>query len=489
MLSITRRMREAEDRSHGSSPNRCLGILLAPLLAGALSAAENWPVLIDLKQGQPQEVRVAGPAGEIQRSVRLVRLEEHYWPDWFIPEATDHRTLSSAEVQIEVSGTRATLWARPFEPPQLVNGLRLYVETTRNWATTPQLDPLPGIDGEVRLSCVAEGATWGSSALRFPIRQYRWQANTYRNTWSALVPYNKLYYHRGEDFGAIPDELEVLTSLGGSLVRSPLPHGDGDSNCLKVDCGSGLEVAYYHMDLETILPGLVAGAKVAAGQTLGRTGMTWDGRRAQGNDPHLHWGIARDGRSLGSYPFLLEAYLRDYPDPVLAMAGGYHYSMPGGAVELDGSRSVARPGRRVVRYQWRLHDGREVEGPRTSVRADKPGLYSEELRVWADDGSEDRDYAQLRVWDAQRGPRIGAGWFYHSPIRDAHAGSPVRFWNRLWNTTGPVSIDFGDGSPATAINRELEHVYAAPGLFTARLQSRGPGDEPVEVRMRVVIER
>jgi len=101
----------------------------------------------------------------------------------------------------------------------------------------------------------------------------------------------------------------------------------------------------------------------------------------------------------------------------------------------------------------------------------RPGLHSEELRVWTDDGHEDRDYAQLRVWAPERGPRIGAGWFYHSPVRGARAGQPVRFWNRLWNTTAAVTLDFGDGSPAARIDRELIHVYAAAGLFTATLIS------------------
>jgi hypothetical protein len=467
---------------------RLWSILPLLVVAGVLNAVESEPVVVDLRLGQPQEICVAGPTGEIRRSVRLLAVQDHYWPNWHLPDAPNHQVYQSAEVEVEVDGTRATLWARPFEAPRLVNGLRLYVETTRDWACTPQLDPLAPVEGDVRLACVAEGMPWGPSALRFPLRQYRWQANTYRNTWRALVPYNKLYYHHGEDFGAIPDELEVLASLDGTIVVSPLPDGDGDSNGLHVRHASGLEFAYYHMDLETIPPGLTNGAVVMGGDILGRTGMTWAGRRSQDNDPHLHWGVSTRGRTLGSFPYLLEAYLRDYPDSILAMAGGYQYAMPGDLVVLDASRTVARPGRRVARYRWLLHDGREIEGAHATVRAEKPGLYSEELRVWADDGSEDRDYVQLRVWDAERGGRVGAGWFYHSPARGARAGSPVRFWNRLGGTTAPVSIDFGDGSPVTIIHRELSHVYATPGLFTTKLLSRGPGDEPVEVRMRVVIE-
>ncbi len=457
-------------------------------LAFAVHGDDGWPVVLDLNLGQSREVRVPGPAGEVRRQIRLLKVEESYWPNWDLPTAPDHRVLRSAEVQIEVAGTPATLWARPFESPRVVNGLRLYVETTRAWATTPQLDPMDDVNHDVRVSCVAEGMSWGPSQLRFPIRNYRWRANTYYNTWGALVPYNQLYYHRGEDFGAIPDELEVLASLDGRVVASPLPAGDGDSNQLTIRHLSGMEFGYFHMNVETILSGLTNGAVVVAGQTLGRTGMTWDGRRSQSRDPHLHWGLAHGREDLASFPFILDAYLRDYADPVIAIAGGYHYSMPGESVELDASRSVARPGRRIVRYRWLLHDGRESNEARVIVQAPQPGLYSEELRVWADDGSEDRDYVQLRVWDAGRGGRIGAGWFYHAPVRGARAGNPVRFWNRLWSTTAPVRIDFGDGSPVDTIGGETSHVYTAPGLYTAKLRSLGPEDEPLEVRMRVVVE-
>ncbi|MHC1769275.1 MAG: ADP-ribosylglycohydrolase family protein [Verrucomicrobiia bacterium] len=448
----------------------------------------NLPVVFELDLGQTQQIQVRGPAGPVERRIRLLDVRAFYWPNYHIPDLPQRRVFRSAEVDVEVSGTRATLHARPFEMPQMVNGLRLYIETTRGWATEPQLDPMPEVRRAVRFSCVAAGTSWGPSELRFPIGQYRWRANTYGNTWLALVPYNKHYYHRGEDFGAIPDQLEVLASLGGVITRSPLPTGDQESNGLQIRCPFGLELGYFHMNLETVLPYHTNGAAVRTGDLLGRTGMTWAGRKSQHNDPHLHWGVSVRGAPVASYPFVAEAYLRDYADPLLAVAGGYHYAIPGETVELDASRSLARPGRRIVRYQWRLHDGRDVEGPRASVKADHPGLFSEELRLLADDGSEDRDYAQLRVWNTNPGAAFAAGWFYHWPVRGARPGTPVLFWNRLFGTTGPVEIDFGDDSNSVRIGQEITHAYAKAGIYTAALRSRGPADEPVEVRMRVVID-
>jgi hypothetical protein len=467
-----------------------LTLLLGCFFGGRLSAANQaaLPVVFELDINQTREVQVNGGAGPVVRTVQLLGVRQSYWPNYHLPNLPQRRVFRSAEVEVMVSGARATLHAGPFELPQTVNGLRLYVETTRDWATEPQLDPLPKVRGAVRLSCVAEGAPWGSPEIRFPIRSYRWRGSTYANTWLALVPYNTHYYHHGEDFGAIPDRLEVISSVAGLVTRSPLPQGDGESNGLEIRSPWGLEVAYFHMNIESMATNLTPGSRVAAGARLGRTGMTWSGRKSQHNDPHLHWGLSVEGEPVASYPFMVEAYLRDYPDSILAVAGGYHYATPGETVDLDASRSVARSGRQIVRYLWRLHDDRVVEGPRAAVKAERPGLFSEELRMVADDGSEDRDFAQVRVWNANVGARFATGWFYHWPMRGARPGTPVLFWNRLSGNTTPVEIDFGDASPPASIGQEVSHAYQKAGLYTAALRGRGPGDEPVEVRMRVVIE-
>jgi hypothetical protein len=200
---------------------RLRSILPLLVLAGALNAVENEPIVMDLRLGHPQEICVAGPAGEVRRNIRLLAVRHHHWPNRHLADAPNHQVYQSAEVEVEVDGTRATLWARPFEAPQRVNGLRLYVETTRDWACTPQLDPLPPVEGDVRLACVAEGMPWGPSALRFPLRQYRWQANTYRNTWRALVPYRQRSAPALGGVDSRPNAGVVPLPAGGLSSRLP----------------------------------------------------------------------------------------------------------------------------------------------------------------------------------------------------------------------------------------------------------------------------
>src|SRR5690606_18831856 len=161
---------------------------------------------------------------------------------------------------------------------------------------------------------------------------------------------------------------------------------------------------------------------------------------------------------------------------------------PGQTVALDGSRSVARPGRRIVSMVWRLHDGRTVEGATAEIACDRPGLYSEELTIRTDDGWEDRGFAQVRVYDPARGRDMVTGWIYHTPVRGIRPGDAVLLWNRLAGTVGPATIDFGDGAPAAIIDGETVHRYESPGLYTGTVSARGPEDEPATVRMRVVVE-
>lgn len=455
--------------------------------AGIVMAIAGWPTVVELNVGESRTIRRHVKESLVEREVKLLGVQEHWEPDFFTG-AGDSRTLRLAEVTIDVDGVRATLKCRPYQMPINVNGLRIYVETTRRWAHEAEIERMTEVDADVRLSAVAEGEGWGPSDLVFPVRNYRWRSSSYFNTWSSLVPYNKLYYHRGEDFGAIPDCLPVVCALPGLVMRSPLPNGDGDSNGLIIETEAGIRVQYYHMNTESITTSAVVGARMTAGAILGKTGMTWDGRRSQTNDPHLHFGLSCHDTAISAYPTIVEAYFRMYPDSLIAIAGGYHFAEPAQTVLLDASRSQAGPGETIASYEWRLHDGRRVHEATAQMVYSAPGLYSEELIVRTANGAEARDYAQVRVYDRKRGPNMVTGWVYHDPTRSIKPGHPVTFWNRLSNTRSEVRVDFGDGSPVEVIHENTIHAFPSPGLFTVSFVTSGPEDEPAMARMCVVVE-
>lgn len=448
-----------------------------------------WPAYLDLKRGVERTVARPTPQGLLTRTLVLRAVEERYEPDYWIADNAAHQTLAEARVTLEVSGEPVVLLARPYQMPVTANGLRLYVEATRNWANLPQYTPLAPLEGEVRIACCAENESWGPPELRFPIEGFRWRGTSYSNTWASLVPYNRYYYHRGEDYGAINDHLPVVAMADAEVLRSPLPHGDGQSNRLDLTLPGGM--AYYvgHMNTESLEAAAVTGARLAAGQRLGLTGCTWGGHRAQHLDPHVHFEFYHPGGDpISAYPTLVEAYLRTYPDPVLPNAGGYYFSVPGREVVLDGSRTVVRPGRRIVDCWWQLHHGGRQSGRQAPLTYAAPGLYSEAFHVRLEDGTEDCDFAQVRVYDPARGRDMAWGWVLAHPVRDVRPGMPVVFWNRLLNLKAPVKIDYGDGAPVAEMGAESQHAYAAPGLYTVRVTSTGPEAETVQVQVRVVVE-
>lgn len=449
----------------------------------------GWPTIFELNIGDSYTLRRNIDGKTIERVIKLISVTEYWEPDYWIKNNPQRRTLRKAEVVVEISGAKVTLLARPYQMPTVANGLRLYVEATRRWATETQLGKIRGMNSDIRLSAVVQGEGWGPSDMLFPIKDYRWRSSSYFNTWSSLVPYNLLYYHRGEDFGAIPDRLPVVAILPGKIISTPLPGGNRRSNGVIVETASGFRFRCSHMNIETFNQTLTVGTQVRAGQMIAKTGMTWDGRKSQSHDPHLHIGFHFGRTTISTYPFLIEAYLRMYDDEVMAVAGAYHFAVPGEPVELDASRSVSRPGRKITGYEWRLHNRKTIRGPQVRLTYDKPGLYCEELIVRADNGSEDRDFAQVRVYDPERGRNIVSGWLHYTPVRCIRPGTDVLFWNRLSGTSGRVTIDFGDGVPAETIGKEIRHAYSQPGIYTVTLLATGPKKEPATLKIRVVVEK
>lgn len=439
----------------------------------------DWPELIDLETGESR--RVATPAGT--HRLKLLAVRPRYCPDGWLRDNASRRTLAAAEVEVEVDGERATLRHRPYEMPAVVGGLRLYVEAASESAGGIQ--PIADLAGEVRLSARPADAPWGPTDLRFPLRGYRWRATPYNNTWGALVPYNLLYYHRGEDYGLIPNRTAVLSTTAGVVTNAPGPRPVA-SNQVRVARPDGVAVMHAHMDHEDIDPAVRRHARVEAGQPLGRSGQTWQGRRSQHHDPHLHVGFALGATPLGSYPLLVEAYLRDYDDPALPNAGGYYFAWAGETIALDATASLARPGESIVGYEWHLHDGAVAAGATLERRYAHPGQFIEELRLTTAGGMELRDFAHVRVYDPALPDRPGRAWAYHHPLRDIAPGDEVLFWSRF-SAADAVTIDYGDGSPAEPIDNEARHAYAAPGLYTVTLQGRGATGQPVMQKLCVTV--
>jgi hypothetical protein len=185
---------------------------------------------------------------------------------------------------------------------------------------------------------------------------------------------------------------------------------------------------------------------------------------------------------------LVAAYLRTYDDPVLPVAGGYYFTTVNRPVTLDGTRTVARAGHKVVSYSWRLYDGTEVSGAIVDVLYDRPGHYVETLMVETQSGVEVVDFAQVRVYDPARDfeDELAYGWAYYSPVRGIHPGTPVTFWNRLLDSRD-VTVDYGDGSGPEVIAEQAVHAFPRPDHYVVTLRGQGLSGEPVIAKLGVAV--
>lgn len=444
-----------------------------------------WPIQFDLDIGET--ARLDAPSGSVHVTLRAV--DHHTEPDFWTGASPNNAVYVAARVSVEIDGEPTILTCRPGQLPTSIGPVRLYVETTREWAGSPnQARPIGGVHCAVRFSAVPAGETWGPERLVFPIGNYRWRSSTYQNTWGSLVPFNAYYYHRGEDLGAIPDRLPVLAIDDATVLKAPEPGQPVESNPVLLDVGDGVVVRYAHMNIDSIRSHIRPGRPVDRAAPIGLTGETHLGDKFQHDDPHLHVDIFRGGAPISPYPMYLESYFRTYTDTVLAIAGGFGYTVAGQPYRLDATRSTARPGETIVDHEWRLHDGRVVHGPIVDIVYDAPGFYAEELVVRTADGSEDRDAISILVYEPVLQHDIARGWAHYSPVRDVYPGTPVEFWSRLQDVSDTV-IDFGDGTSAdVAPDGEVIHAYDSPGIYIATIMGAGIRGEHVSLKLRVRVD-
>src|SRR5690606_10569044 len=154
---------------------------------------------------------------------------------------------------------------RPYEHPLTTNGLRVYVEEINEWGNGADLGNLVEMQKAVRFSVCAATESWGPESMIYPIEDYSFRGSSYNNTWGALVPYAPLYYHRGEDRGAIPDRLPVHSVISGKITGTPLPDGDGASNGVIIQNTDGVVVRTAHMNTENIDPAMTPGNFIKGG--------------------------------------------------------------------------------------------------------------------------------------------------------------------------------------------------------------------------------
>lgn len=403
-----------------------------------------------------------------------------------------------ANVTVEVNGQRGNLVSATYHRPQKVGGVQIDCSVTKGYNSNGS-PSFWGLEKDVRLRLWPEQSPLlRPGTFTYPVRQ-KWFAT---DTQMANDPVyvdggerageHKIYYHSGLDIGGSEGLVEVVAATDALVVSVRGVVLDGHKRDTPVSPrydvvylldGRGWYYRYSH--LKEIDERIVPGRIISQGEPIGLLGK----EGGSGGWSHLHFEIksrqpsGRWGTQEG-YAFLWEAYERQFQPSVIAVARPHHVIFTGDKVTLDGSRSWSKSGQ-PSGFQWQLHDGSTHDNLRVDRQYDRPGRYSEVLRVTSDTGQVDYDFAVVVVVDRnnpQRSvPSIHPNYFPTAGIR---VGDPVTFKVRTFNTThGSEQWDFGDGSATVEVHSDGNAVKLAPDGYAVTIHRYSkPGDYIARVR-------
>src|SRR5262245_48918125 len=412
-------------------------------------------VAVDLNVGQSQEVTLHGGK---KVAVQLLDLKE--------TRDSLRDAVRRAEVKLLVDGKEVFLVSANYRLPVTVSDVQIDCPITRGYLsrstkTTGGKTPW-GLEKDARLRLWPAGAPLlDPKTFVYPTKQVWFASQTQMANEPTYVDGGEqpgkgnIYYHYGLDIGGAEGLIDVVAATDGQVVSlgtQRLP-GYEDSPIaeryavvyLRDDRGW----FYRYSHLHTISPQLKLGDRVRMGQGIGILGK----EGGSGGWSHLHFDISGRQPSgqwgiIEGYAFLWEAYLRENKPQLIAVARPHHFVAVGEVAKLDGSRSWSAAGP-ITSFEWSCTDGQKATGSALERTYDKPGVYSEILKITDSAGRTDYDFAVVNVVDQahpeQLPPSIHATY---APTTGIKPGDAVKFLVRTFRTTdGEETWDFGDGSP------------------------------------------
>jgi hypothetical protein len=315
----------------------------------------------------------------------------------------------------------------------------------------------------------------------------------------------KIYYHWGLDFGGAEGMIDVLSATDGVVIsaggkpETAEPDAPGsttyDAVCVRDE--RGWNHGYFHLKRVLVEPG----QSVRQGERIGVLGK--EGQ--SGGWSHLHYVIKclQPSGLWGSedaYAYAWEAYARQYAPTLLAVARPHRLAAVGQTVQLDALKSHSFTGGHLT-FRWTFMDGSTAEGPVVERVYGAVGTYSEIVEVTDGSGARAVDFATVQILegpDATKAPPSVHA--VYAPTFGIRPDLPVTFKTRSFCVTeGREVWDFGDGSAPVSVQSGdnanqmaedgyacVEHAYAAPGLYLARVE-RVASDGRIEATARLAV--
>ena len=411
-------------------------------------------------------------------------------------------TLTDAVVRIVVNGVRQEVHCGNYRLPVSIGGVQVDCPAVGGYMEDAGTDWWK-LKKAVRLRLWPGGSKWiQPGTFKYPIKQ-KWMAS---RTWfsnEAISParMGSVYYHAGMDIGAVEGITEVVAATNGKIItigdetgEEVHPAARPRYDVVYVEDDRGWLYRYSH--LNSIDAKLKVGDRIKIGQRIGYVGK----EGSSGGWSHLHfhiesllpsglWGIQ------DSYAFLWQAYLEEFKPEIVALSRPHVKTLIGLPVTLDASKSWSKS--KITSYEWTFTDGTKDSGAVINRVYDKPGTYSEVVKITDSKGKIDYDFLIVMVYPQAQSettevvahsiPGVHVAYY---PTRDIYPGDPVIFISRGRGLKQPGGVDvydFGDGSPKIELPTNLSdeqhapngygtivHHFSRPGHYIVRVDRTDP---------------
>lgn len=408
-------------------------------------------VVVELDLNELQEITLSN------RKVIEIKLLE-------ISEVHDrHRgALRSVTVKVAVDGEEVILGSGNYHLPVTVGTVQIDCPVVEGYYKSTSRDAWKlKKDARFRL-WPKESPYLAPGTFVYPIKQAWFAGMTQMGNEPTYVPRGEplekdIYYHSGLDISGAEGRTEIVSATDGIVIlaNKELLEGYGDfpgensrGDVVYVEDPRGWRLYYAHLDSTD--SAIKPGATVTMGQRIGFIGK----QGASGGYVHLHFEIFTRHRASGewgsedAYAYAWEAYVRQYKPYILAIARPHRLVQTGQLTTLDGRRSRSLEGD-ITGYEWNFSNGTSAEGVLQQRVYEKPGEYSEVLKVMDSKGNTDYDFTVVQVYDREDPnraiPTIHASFY---PTLEISAGEPVTFMVRFLSPkTGRPSGILATGRP------------------------------------------
>ena len=420
-------------------------------------------------------------------TVELFKIQEH--------RCEIRNAIRKAKVTCKVDGREVNLVCATYNLPRAVGDVQIDCPVVHGYTLDSLKKNVWALDKDARLRLWPAESPWiRSGTFCYPVKQKWFASDTqmandpcYVNACD-IPGQEDVYYHYGLDFGGAEGLVDVVAATSGIVISKGedlIPGEYPDQVKPRYDVvyirdERGWYYRYSH--LKTTETAIRVGEPIQMGDRIGSIGK----EGGSGGWAHLHFDVNMPQPSglygiTDGYAFIFQAYREVFQPDMMAVARPHIVAWAGQKVVLDGTRSWHSEGiDKIKSYTWTLSNGKSKKGQTIKCSYQKPGHYTEILKIIDDQEDVSYDFAVVQVFDRSNPlpvpPAIHVAYW---PTTGIKAGDKVTFKVRTFGVRpdeGEEIWDFADGSPSVRTRSDgniSSHAKDGYAIINHRFEKSG----------------